>query len=91
MPHEEPLPFWLVNVPRDQWPTECPEFLKECNEKDRGIIGTPNDQYRLLTWHEVTELVSMQNTRDWPSSEKWFLMMMQGLIASTSSIASRVS
>jgi hypothetical protein len=59
MPHEEPLPFWLVNVPRDQWPTECPEFLKECSEKDRNIIGTPDDKYTLLTWDEVRELVSM--------------------------------
>jgi hypothetical protein len=66
MPHEEPLPFWLVNVPRDQWPTECPEFLKECSEKDRKIIGTPDDRYTLLTWEEVKELVSMENTRDCP-------------------------
>ena len=57
MPHEAPLPFWLVNVPRDQWPTECPEFLKACNEKDRRIIGTPDDKYTLLTWEEVRELV----------------------------------
>ncbi|KAF2029498.1 hypothetical protein EK21DRAFT_112871 [Setomelanomma holmii] len=57
MPHEEPLPFWLVNVPRDLWPAGCPEFLKECNEKDRRIIGTPDDEYDLLTWDEVKELV----------------------------------
>jgi len=58
MPHEEPLPFWLVNVPRDQWPAECPEFLKDCGEKDRRIIGTPDSQYKNLTWDEVKELIS---------------------------------
>ncbi|KAJ4364179.1 hypothetical protein N0V83_009635 [Neocucurbitaria cava] len=57
MPHEEPLPFWLVNVPRDQWPSECPEFLKVCSEKDRRIIGTPDEEYTLLTWEEARELV----------------------------------
>jgi len=59
MPHEEPLPFWLVNVPRDEWPPECPESLRECSEKDQRIIGTPDERYSLLTWDEVKELVSM--------------------------------
>jgi len=58
MPHEEPLPFWLVNVPRDQWPSECPEFLKVCGEKDRAIIGTPDSEYKKLNWDEVLHLIS---------------------------------
>jgi hypothetical protein len=60
MPHEEPLPFWLVNVPHDQWPTSCPDFLKDVSDKDKSIIGTPDGQYTLLTWDEVQELVSMK-------------------------------
>lgn len=59
MAPEEPLPFWLVNVPEHQWPAECPEFLKACSEKDRKIIGTPDEMYTLLTWDEVREIVSM--------------------------------
>ncbi|PVH98817.1 hypothetical protein DM02DRAFT_595362 [Periconia macrospinosa] len=59
MPHEEPLPFWLVNVPRDQWPAECPEYLRDLSEKDRRIIGTPDEEYRLLTWDEVKELIRL--------------------------------
>jgi hypothetical protein len=59
MPHEEPLPFWLVNVPRDQWPTECPDFLKELSDKDRRIIGTPDSQYEKLTWEEVRHWISI--------------------------------
>lgn len=58
MPHEEPLPFWLVNVPRDQWPAECPEFLKECGEKDRAIIGTPDAEHQKLSWDEVLHFIS---------------------------------
>lgn len=59
MPHEEPLPFWLVNVPRDQWPDECPAFLAECGEKDRRIIGTPDHEYKMSTWDQVREWVGM--------------------------------
>ncbi|KAF1952846.1 hypothetical protein CC80DRAFT_478596 [Byssothecium circinans] len=59
MPHQEPLPFWLVNVPHDQWPTECPDFLKDCGEKDRGIIGTPDSEYSVMGWDEVRHLVKI--------------------------------
>ena len=58
MPKEESLPFWKVNVPREQWPAECPDFLKDISEKDEGIIGTPDKEYTLLSWQEVQELVS---------------------------------
>ena len=58
MPKEEALPFWKVNVPREQWPAECPDFLKDISEKDKSIIGTPDEEYTLLTWPEVRELVS---------------------------------
>lgn len=58
MPHEE-LPFWLVNVPRDQWPAECPDFLRDVGEKDRMIIGTPDSEYKRLSWQEVQEIISI--------------------------------
>ncbi|KAF2010616.1 hypothetical protein BU24DRAFT_427731 [Aaosphaeria arxii CBS 175.79] len=57
MPHEEQLPFWLVNVPSDQWPAECPEALKACNEKDRRIIGTPDSEYELVSWEVALEWI----------------------------------
>ena len=53
------MPFWCVNVPREQWPAECPDFLRDIGEKDQRIIGTPDDSYTLLTWDQVRELVSM--------------------------------
>jgi hypothetical protein len=80
MPHEELLPFWLVNVPRDQWPIECPEFLAVCSDKDKEIIGTPDAQYTLLTWEEVKEIVSM-GTPETKFRIAAFLTIMQGSIA----------
>ena len=59
MPHDEPLPFYNVNVPKSQWTAECPEFLTECGEKDRRIIGTLDSEYKRLTWDEVKEIISM--------------------------------
>ena len=58
MPHEEPLPFWLVNVPRGQWPAECPEALRECGEKDKEIMSTPDSEYKRLSWPEVQHIIS---------------------------------
>jgi hypothetical protein len=55
----EPLPFWLVNVPRDQWPASCPEFLKGQSDKNIGILATPDEEYEWITWERVKELVSM--------------------------------
>ena len=57
MTNEESLPFWKVNVPQEQWPANCPDFLSNISEKDRAIIGTPDEEYTLLTWPEVQELV----------------------------------
>ena len=58
MPTEEPLLFWRANVPEAQWPAECPDFLRDISGKDQRIIGTPDEEYTLLTWPEVRELVS---------------------------------
>lgn len=49
------LPYWLVNVPPEEWPTECPEFLdsEHISEKDRAILSTPDAEYQRTTWEEV--------------------------------------
>lgn len=54
----EPLPYWLVNVPRDQWPESCPEFLKELSDKNIGILATLDSEYEWIGWDKVKELVS---------------------------------
>lgn len=52
------LPWWQVNVPEDLRTEECPDFLRECGEKDRRIIGTPDSEYRPYGWEEVKDIVS---------------------------------
>ena len=54
---QDPSPYWLVNVPLDQRPASCPEFLISANAKDRGILATPDDQYHRLTWSEVKKII----------------------------------
>ncbi|KAK7923960.1 hypothetical protein PG985_006014 [Apiospora marii] len=55
---DSPLPYWQVNVPEAERERECPEFLRDLSAKDRGIIGTPDDQYHTLTWPEVRDIVA---------------------------------
>ena len=61
MPHEvkeqELLPFWRVNVPREESEDECPEFLREVGDKDKRIIGTPDEEYKRLDWEEVKQII----------------------------------
>lgn len=52
------LPYWLVNLPRASWPTECPEFLINANAKDRRILSTPDQDYHRQTWPEVKQIIS---------------------------------
>ena len=51
------LPFWLVNVPADQRPTHCPDFLLHASIKDQRILSTPDAEYHVLSWEEVQEII----------------------------------
>ena len=51
------LPYWLVNVPRDQWPSACPDFLLDINEKARRILCSKDENYQRQTWEEVKEII----------------------------------
>lgn len=57
MPHED-IPFWNFNVPPEERITECPDFLVNVSEKDKGIIGTWDADYERLSWEKVKELIS---------------------------------
>lgn len=52
------LPFWQVNVPEAERTQECPEYLQNLGAKDIGIIATPDEQYRQITWPEVRQIVA---------------------------------
>jgi hypothetical protein len=51
------LPYWQVNVPVDQRPAECPDFLQDANAKDQRILATPDAEFRRLSWPEVQEFI----------------------------------
>jgi hypothetical protein len=53
----DPLPYWLVNVPRDKWPSECPEYLLNLSEKDEKHLAVRDEDYHFLTWEEVKKNV----------------------------------
>lgn len=53
----ESLPYWLVNVPREKWPSSCPEYLKGQSEKNIEILSTPDEKYQWIGWEKVKELV----------------------------------
>ncbi|KAL8932554.1 MAG: hypothetical protein Q9211_006251 [Gyalolechia sp. 1 TL-2023] len=51
------IPYWCVNVPAEQWPNECPDFLLELSERDKKLVGNSDKDYRRLTWSEVKAFV----------------------------------
>ncbi|KAI9890377.1 MAG: hypothetical protein M1814_004163 [Vezdaea aestivalis] len=57
MTGDSSLPFWLVNVPQNRWPKQCPDFLVNANAKDRGILSTPDIEYNRLGWDDVKSII----------------------------------
>ena len=54
----ESLPYWLINVPRSQWPSECPSFLRDLSPKNIRILSMPDEAYKRISWEMVKEFVS---------------------------------
>lgn len=53
----EPLPYWLVNVPRSEWPAECPDYLRNLRPKNIQILSMPDGLYERPKWDVVKALV----------------------------------
>ncbi|KAJ4394577.1 hypothetical protein N0V93_003796 [Gnomoniopsis smithogilvyi] len=69
-PDPSPLPFWHVNIAPENRQEDCPAALQQLSEKDIGIIGTRDEDYRIQTWDEVVDIVRsnrLQDFRRWPS------------------------
>jgi hypothetical protein len=54
----EELPYWQVNVPEHLRSAECPDFLRNLNEKDLGIISTPDSEFQTDSWAVVRQKVA---------------------------------
>jgi hypothetical protein len=52
------IPYWLVNVPRAQWPMACPDFLRDLSEKNIQVLSTPDAAYPRQSWETVKEIIS---------------------------------
>ncbi|KAK4168520.1 hypothetical protein QBC43DRAFT_341229 [Cladorrhinum sp. PSN259] len=52
------LPYWQINIPLHLRTPECPEFLRNINDKDRGIISTPDSEYTIDSWSVVQSKVA---------------------------------
>ncbi|OQD87079.1 hypothetical protein PENANT_c006G10111 [Penicillium antarcticum] len=55
--NSQTLPFWLVNLPRSRWTTECPAFLRDQPPKNIICLSTPDDHYTRQNWGEVKEII----------------------------------
>ncbi|KAL9601771.1 MAG: hypothetical protein Q9219_002261 [cf. Caloplaca sp. 3 TL-2023] len=54
---EGEIPYWRANVPKEQWPAECPEFLMNLSERDQKLVGRLDADYHRLTWPEVKQVI----------------------------------
>ncbi|KAL9047457.1 MAG: hypothetical protein Q9206_006772 [Seirophora lacunosa] len=51
------IPFWCYNIPKEQWPAECPDFLVDLSERDQKLVGRRDQDYERLTWPEVRKVI----------------------------------
>lgn len=49
--------WWNSNLSQEQWTPECPVSLQDASEKDKGIIGSSQAQFRPMSWDEVKNLI----------------------------------
>ncbi|KAF6237504.1 hypothetical protein HO173_004394 [Letharia columbiana] len=54
---KRPLPYWLLNVPEPQWPSQCPPFLTDISPRNLDIVNVPEAAFQRLTWPEVRRTI----------------------------------
>ncbi|CAF9931520.1 hypothetical protein IMSHALPRED_008650 [Imshaugia aleurites] len=54
---KRPLPYWLLNVPEPQWPSQCPAFLADISPRNLEIINSPQTEFQRLSWPEVQRTI----------------------------------
>ena len=61
---KRPLPYWLLNVPESQWPSQCPAFLTDLSPRNLEIINFPEPEFQRLTWPEVQATIRANHIDD---------------------------
>lgn len=54
---EEYIPYWNQNLPPSEWEIECPSWLVDTSEKNKGILSTRDEEFVPSTWEEVRGIV----------------------------------
>lgn len=51
------VPFWNVNVPREEWTEECPDYLADVDQNDRKHLSLWDEDYHVQSWAEVQDVI----------------------------------
>ncbi|KAG7102744.1 N-acetylglucosamine-induced protein 1 like [Verticillium longisporum] len=79
---ESPLPFWQVNVEPNARTEECPAALLKLDDKDIGILSTPDADYQAQSWAEVWHLTAtnhLEHFRRVPSDLRQYRVFIYDL------------
>lgn len=82
--------YWNVNVPAAEHTESCPDFLARVNDKDRGILSTPDAEFRLHSWPEVTAMIRANRLEDFqrvPSDLRRYKAFTYDLVRRHGSVA----
>ncbi|KAL9137038.1 MAG: hypothetical protein Q9175_001748 [Cornicularia normoerica] len=61
---KRPLPYWLINVPEPQWPSQCPAFLADISPRNLEIVNFPDAEFQRLTWPQVQRTIKANRIDD---------------------------
>lgn len=51
------VPYWNVNVPREEWTEECPDYLADVDQNDRKHLSVWDEDYHVQSWAEVQDVI----------------------------------
>ncbi|KAF4975301.1 hypothetical protein FZEAL_7899 [Fusarium zealandicum] len=84
------LQYWNYNIPLDERTEECPVFLRNVSEKDRGILSTPDEEYHISSWDEVREIAQanrLELFKRVPSELRRYMAFKYSLVQEHGSVA----
>ena len=87
---DRPTPYWQVNVPEEQRTVECPESLKGLNEKDIRTLSTPDSEFKMQMWPQISAWVKdnhLERFQRWPSQLRRYRQFMFKLKKEYGSVA----
>lgn len=65
-------------MPRAKWTSECPEYLANIDESDRRQLSLWDDEYKVQSWEEVTEIIRTDISSVRLQLPAYLLMLLAG-------------